>query len=95
MNGGLFSRQSNKRLTWRSKLRHVTMEDFCASGEDDASNRSKSLPFSPIPSQNRYTGCNNTGICLSYPNHCHFLTMNSDFRPKLIAEEMDDLIGFR
>lgn len=47
MNGGLFSPQLKKRLTRQRKLRHLTMEDFCAPEEDDASIRSKSLPVSP------------------------------------------------
>ncbi|CAI9281815.1 unnamed protein product [Lactuca saligna] len=47
MNGGLFSPQLKKRLTRQRKLRHLTMEDFCAPEEDDASTRSKSLPVSP------------------------------------------------
>ncbi|KAL4583629.1 hypothetical protein LXL04_008209 [Taraxacum kok-saghyz] len=41
-----FSPQSKKRLNRQRKLRHATLEDFCAPEEDDG-NRSKSLPVSP------------------------------------------------
>ncbi|KAI3777420.1 hypothetical protein L1987_47220 [Smallanthus sonchifolius] len=47
MNGGYFSTQSKKRLTRQRRLRHLTVEDFCAP-EEDGGGVSKSLPNSPI-----------------------------------------------
>ncbi|XP_076883280.1 mitogen-activated protein kinase kinase kinase 5-like isoform X2 [Bidens hawaiensis] len=48
INGGLLlSPQTNKKLTRQRKLRHLTLEDYCAP-EEDVRGVSKSLPSSPI-----------------------------------------------
>ncbi|KAI7746931.1 hypothetical protein M8C21_020660 [Ambrosia artemisiifolia] len=49
MNGGYFSPQLKKRLTRQRKLRHLTVEDYCAP-EEDYGRVTKSLPTSPISS---------------------------------------------